>query len=86
MAKKKAVGAKANQGTNIAGKRLGLKISGGQEVTTGNILIRQRGTTFHPGNNVGLGRDYTLFALSDGIVRFVENKGRTFVHVDPLER
>lgn len=85
MAKKKAVGSKANQGGNVAGKRLGLKISGGQEVAAGNILIRQRGTTFHAGNNVGLGRDYTLFALSNGTVRFVENKGRTFVHIDPSE-
>lgn len=84
MAKKKAIGAKANQGTNIAGKRLGLKVSGGQSVTAGNIIIRQRGTVYHPGANVGLGRDYTLFALSNGVVRFIENKGRTYVHVDPL--
>ncbi len=84
MAKKKAIGAKANQGTNIVGKRLGLKVSGGQFVTAGNIIIRQRGTVYHPGANVGLGRDYTLFALSNGVVRFIENKGRTYVHVDPL--
>ena len=53
-----------------AGKRLGVKRFGGQQVTAGSILVRQRGTTFHPGNNVGCGKDYTLYALIDGVVKF----------------
>lgn len=82
MAKKKAVGARANQGVNVAGKRLGLKKSGGQPVVIGNILVRQRGTTFHAGENVGIGRDFTLFALADGIVKFITKKGRTYINVE----
>lgn len=82
MAKKKATGSRARQGVNVAGKRLGLKISGGQSVVTGNILVRQRGTMYHPGKNVGLGRDYTLFALADGIVNFISKKGRRYVNVE----
>ncbi len=69
MAHKKAGGSSRN-GRDSAGKRLGVKRFGGQEVTAGSILVRQRGTTFHPGNNVGCGRDYTLFALVDGVVKF----------------
>jgi large subunit ribosomal protein L27 len=85
MAKKKAVGARARQGVNVAGKRLGLKKAGGQNVITGNILVRQRGTKFHAGNNVGIGRDFTLFALKDGVVSFTTQGGRTFVHVQTAE-
>jgi large subunit ribosomal protein L27 len=75
MAHKKGVGSSRN-GRDSAGKRLGVKRFGGQQVTAGSILVRQRGTTFHPGNNVGCGKDYTLFALVDGVVKF-ERKDRT---------
>ena len=73
MAHKKAGGSTRN-GRDSESKRLGLKVFGGQEVIAGNIIIRQRGTRFHPGLNVGLGRDHTLFALKDGHVKF-EVKG-----------
>jgi large subunit ribosomal protein L27 len=69
MAHKKGVGSTRN-GRDSAGKRLGVKRYDGQEVTAGSILVRQRGTTIHPGNNVGCGKDYTLFALTDGKVKF----------------
>ena len=69
MAHKKGVGSSRN-GRDSAGKRLGVKRFGGEIVTAGNIIVRQRGTRFHPGNNVGLGRDFTLFALIDGRVVF----------------
>ena len=74
MAHKKAGGSTRN-GRDSESKRLGLKKFGGQYVTAGNIIVRQRGTKFHPGSNVGCGRDHTLFATSDGIVRF-DVKGR----------
>lgn len=74
MAHKKAAGSSRN-GRNTAGKRLGVKRYGGQRVTAGSILVRQRGTSIHPGDNVGLGRDFTLFAKIDGVVRF-EKQGR----------
>lgn len=66
-------------------KNLGVKKSGGQKVVAGNIIVRQRGTKFHPGDFVGMGRDHTLFALKDGKVRFQTQKsnGRKFVHVEP---
>lgn len=81
MAHKKAAGSSKN-GRDSAGKRLGVKRFGGQEVTAGSILVRQRGTTFHPGNNVGCGKDYTLFALIDGVVTFeVKAKGRKQISV-----
>ena len=73
MAHKKAGGSSKN-GRDSESKRLGVKIFGGQDVVAGNILVRQRGTRFHPGVNVGVGRDHTLFAKSDGQVRF-ERKG-----------
>lgn len=85
MAKKKAVGQNARQQTRRKGRRLGLKKADGQYVVSGNILVRQRGSTFHPGENVGMGRDYTLFALEDGVMRFSRLKGRKFVNVDPLD-
>lgn len=60
-----------------------MKVFGGQQVKPGNIIVRQLGTRFHPGKNVGMGRDYTLFALQGGVVRFAERKGKTFVDVIP---
>ena len=73
MAHKKAGGSTRN-GRDSESKRLGVKCFGGQQVTAGNIILRQRGTKFHPGNNVGIGRDYTIFAKTDGVVKF-ETKG-----------
>jgi len=75
MAHKKAGGSSKN-GRDSVGKRLGVKRFGGQNVSAGSILVRQRGTTIHPGNNVGCGKDYTLFALIDGVVKF-ERLGKT---------
>lgn len=68
-------------------KYLGVKLYGGHACRAGNIIVRQRGTEFHPGVNVGMGRDHTLFSLTDGSVRFVKDRrrGRTFIHVDPRE-
>ncbi len=83
MAHKKAAGSTRN-GRNTAGKRLGVKRFGGEPVTSGSIIVRQRGTTFHPGNNVGCGRDYTLFALVDGVVKFErKDKKRQKISVYP---
>lgn len=81
MAHTKSGGSKASQKTQRVGKRLGLKVSGGEKVLAGNILIRQRGTKYHPGNNVGLGRDFTLFSLINGIVQFSVARGRRLVSV-----
>lgn len=81
MAHKKAGGSKARQGGNTAGKRLGVKVFGSQKVTAGAIIVRQRGTCFKKGVNVGLGRDHTLFALKDGVVKFVTSRGRKLVSV-----
>ncbi len=75
MAHKKSGGSSCN-GRDSASQRLGVKRFGGQAVRAGNILVRQNGTKFHPGENVGLGRDYTLFALIDGMVKF-ERLGKT---------
>ncbi len=69
MAHKKGVGSSRN-GRDSASKRLGVKLYDGQAVRTGGILVRQRGTRFHPGRNVGVGRDHTLYALADGVVKF----------------
>jgi large subunit ribosomal protein L27 len=81
MASKKAGGSTTNGRDSIA-KRLGVKLFGGQKVRTGGIIIRQRGSSFHAGENVGTGRDYTLFALKDGVVKFsVGAKSRRFVNV-----
>lgn len=84
MAHKKAGGSSKN-GRDSESKRLGVKKYGGESVVPGNILIRQRGTKFHPGLNVGLGKDHTLFALSEGKVNFAVKgpKNRTFVNVLP---
>jgi len=70
MAHVKASGKKAKQGSKVIGKRLGVKLHGGHSVKTGQIIVRQRGTVYKPGENVGVGRDHTLFALKDGIVGF----------------
>jgi large subunit ribosomal protein L27 len=83
MAHKKAGGSSRN-GRDSAGRRLGVKRFGGESVSAGNILVRQRGTKMHAGSNVGMGRDHTLFALVEGKVRFAVGKlGRTYVSVDP---
>lgn len=82
MASKKAGGSSRN-GRDSAGRRLGVKRFGGQEVLAGNILVRQRGTKFYPGRNVGIGKDHTLFALISGRVQFHDGKlGRKYVSVD----
>ena len=73
MAHKKGEGSVKN-GRDSQSKRLGVKIYGGQPAIAGNIIVRQRGTTYHPGKNVGVGRDFTLFALSDGVVEFRKSK------------
>ena len=81
MAHKKGEGSVKN-GRDSHSKRLGVKIFGGQAAISGNIIVRQRGTEYHPGKNVGVGRDFTLFALNDGVVEFKKGKGnRTFVSV-----
>ena len=82
MAHKKAGGSSRN-GRDSAGRRLGVKKFGGEIVISGNIIVRQRGTKFHPGSNVGLGRDHTLFATSEGKVTFKKIRTRTFVSVIP---
>ncbi|KAF0183661.1 MAG: large subunit ribosomal protein L27 [Nitrospirae bacterium] len=85
MAHKKGVGSSKN-GRDSESKRLGVKRFGGQVVRAGNIICRQRGTKFHPGNNVGCGRDYTLFALVDGVVTFErKDKTRTKISVYPAQ-
>ena len=84
MAHKKAGGSSKN-GRDSESKRLGVKVFGGQSISAGGIIVRQRGTRMHPGVNVGCGKDHTLYAKADGVVRF-ENKGpnnRKFVSVDP---
>ena len=83
MAHKKAGGSSRN-GRDSAGKRLGIKTFGGEHVIPGNIIARQRGTTWHAGQNVGMGKDHTLFALVDGRVSFkTKAKGRVFISVLP---
>lgn len=85
MAHKKGVGSSKN-GRESESKRLGVKIFGGQAAVAGNIIVRQRGTQHHPGMNVGIGKDHTLFALTDGIVEFRRKQNnRSFVSVIPFE-
>ncbi|MEM0938406.1 MAG: 50S ribosomal protein L27 [Bacteroidota bacterium] len=85
MAHKKGVGSSKN-GRESDSKRLGVKIFGGQKAIAGNIIVRQRGTRHHPGDNVGIGKDHTLFALSDGIVKFSKGrKNKSIVHVVRIE-
>ncbi len=81
MAHKKAGGSSRN-GRDTAGRRLGIKKSGGQQVASGNIILRQRGTQWHPGTGVGMGKDHTIFAVQEGVVEFkAKARGRTFVSV-----
>ena len=83
MAHKKAGGSSRN-GRDTAGRRLGVKKFGGEAVIPGNIIVRQRGTKYHPGENVGMGKDHTLFATVDGSVKFDKKmEGRTYVSVLP---
>ena len=82
MAHKKAGGSSRN-GRDSAGRRLGVKKYGGEFVVPGNIIVRQRGTKIHPGDNVGMGKDHTLFALTDGRIKFRKTRDRTLVSVEP---
>ena len=85
MAHKKGEGSVKN-GRDSQGKRLGVKIFGGQAAIAGNIIVRQRGTVYHPGKNVGVGRDFTLFALTDGVVEYRKTKAnKTLVFVNSEE-
>ncbi|MBO8438470.1 MAG: 50S ribosomal protein L27 [Bacteroidetes bacterium] len=85
MAHKKGVGSSKN-GRESESKRLGVKVFGGQFAKAGNIIVRQRGTVHHPGENVGMGKDHTLFALVDGTVVFSKKKeDRSYVSVQPVE-
>jgi large subunit ribosomal protein L27 len=84
MAHKKGVGSSKN-GRESESKRLGVKLFGGQFAKAGNIIVRQRGTTHNPGENVGMGKDHTLFALTDGTVEFTKKReGKSYVSVAPL--
>jgi large subunit ribosomal protein L27 len=84
MAHKKGVGSSKN-GRDSLSKRLGVKLFGGQVAKAGNIIVRQRGTVHYPGVNVGIGRDHTLFALTDGVINFAKKtKGRSFVSIVPV--
>lgn len=84
MAHKKGAGSSKN-GRESESKRLGVKIYGGQAAIAGNILVRQRGTAHHPGNNVGMGKDHTLFALTNGVVQFKRGKkDRSYVSIEPV--
>lgn len=85
MAQKKAGGSTKN-GRDSAGRRLGVKKFGGEIVIPGNIIVRQRGTKFHPGSNVGMGKDHTLFSLVEGVVAFSQKSGgRNFVSVESVK-
>ena len=86
MAHKKGVGSSKN-GRESHSKRLGVKIFGGQACLAGNIIVRQRGTAHHPGTNVGIGKDHTLYALTDGVVEFRKKRNnRSFVSVVPFAK
>jgi len=82
MAHKKGQGSSRN-GRDSNAQRRGVKVYGGQRVSAGSILVRQLGTRIHPGRNVGLGRDYTLFALCDGVVGYGRSRGRIFARIEP---
>ena len=85
MAHKKGAGSSRN-GRESESKRLGVKLYGGQAVRAGNILVRQRGTVHHPGSNVGMGKDHTLFALIDGKVKFIKKRdNKSYVSIEPVE-
>jgi len=81
MAHKKS-GGSAKNGRDSISKRLGVKVFGGQKINAGSIIVRQRGTKFNPGKNVGIGKDDTLFALATGVVRFITRANRKFVEVE----
>ena len=84
MAHKKAGGSSRN-GRDSESKRLGVKKFGGEKVVSGNIIVRQRGTKWHPGTNVGIGKDHTIFAVAEGAVSFAKKaNGRTYVSVNPM--
>jgi large subunit ribosomal protein L27 len=84
MAHKKGEG-KVKNGRESESKRLGIKVYGGQKVIAGNIIVRQRGTKHHPGKNVGMGKDHTLFALANGVVVFKKKReAKSFVSVEPI--
>ena len=84
MAHKKAGGSSRN-GRDSAGRRLGVKKFGGEKVISGNIIVRQRGTKYYPGINVGIGKDHTLFAMAEGAVQFqTKSSGRIYVNVNPV--
>lgn len=84
MAHKKGVGSSKN-GRESESKRLGVKIFGGQAAIAGNIIVRQRGTKHHPGQNVGMGKDHTLFALVDGLVKFEKKRNaKSYVSIEPV--
>ena len=85
MAHKKGAGSSRN-GRESESKRLGVKLYGGQIVKAGNILVRQRGTVHHPGSNVGMGKDHTLFAMIDGKVKFTRKRdNKSYVSIEPVE-
>ena len=85
MAHKKGMGSTRN-GRDSESKRLGVKLYGGQKAVAGNIIVRQRGTKHFPGNNVGMGKDHTLFALTDGIIKFKKKRNnKSYVSVEPNE-
>jgi len=85
MAHKKGEGSVKN-GRDSQSKRLGVKIYGGQAAIAGNIIVRQRGTVYHPGKNVGLGKDFTIFALTDGVVEFKKGRGdKNYISVKAVE-
>ncbi|MBX2904610.1 MAG: 50S ribosomal protein L27 [Taibaiella sp.] len=83
MAHKKGEGSVRN-GRDSHSKRHGVKIFGGQPAISGNIIVRQRGTVYHPGSNVGLGKDFTIFALADGVVEFRKTRNKTLVSVNAV--
>ena len=85
MAHKKGAGSSRN-GRESESKRLGVKLYGGQAVKAGNIIVRQRGTVHHPGSNVGMGKDHTLFAKIDGMVKFTKKRNnKSYVSIEPIE-
>lgn len=85
MAHKKGAGSSRN-GRESESKRLGVKLYGGQVVKAGNIIVRQRGTVHHPGSNVGIGKDHTLFAMIDGTVKFTKKRNnKSFISIEPVE-
>jgi large subunit ribosomal protein L27 len=84
MAHKKGEGSVKNNRDSHA-KRLGVKIFGGQAAISGNIIIRQRGTVYHPGTGVGIGKDFTIFAVTDGLVQFRKTRNKTLVSVAPIQ-